>query len=113
MRELIADGERLVLPALVLYEWRRGPRGAEELAAQEALFPTDAALPFGPEQAAMAARLYRTADVSGSPVRIGREVEAEVMGERSPDLTSHRRIGDMARFATDLVRGDARHIDRP
>lgn len=60
MRELIASGERLVLPALVLYEWWRGPRRAAELAAQEALFPTDAALSFGPDQAATAARLYRT-----------------------------------------------------
>jgi predicted nucleic acid-binding protein len=60
MRELIASGERLVLPALVLYEWWRGPRRAEELAAQEALFPAEAAVSFGPDQAATAARLYRT-----------------------------------------------------
>ena len=60
MRQLIADGERLVLPALVLYEWWRGPRLAEELAAQEALFPTNAALPFDAEHAADAARVYRT-----------------------------------------------------
>jgi predicted nucleic acid-binding protein len=60
MRELIASGERLVLPALALYEWWRGPRLAEELAAQEALFPTDAALPFGAEEAATASRLYRS-----------------------------------------------------
>jgi predicted nucleic acid-binding protein len=60
MRELISSGERLVLPALVLYEWWRGPRRAEELAAQEALFPAEAALPFGHDQAATAARLYRT-----------------------------------------------------
>ena len=59
MREFIAEGERLVLPALVLYEWWRGPRQPEELAAQEALFASDAALLFGAEQAATAARLYR------------------------------------------------------
>ena len=58
MRALIEAGERLVLPTLVLYEWWRGPRRPEELAAQEALFPADSALPFGVAQAAAAARLY-------------------------------------------------------
>lgn len=59
MRMLIEDGERLVLPALVLYEWWRGPRSPAELDAQEALFPADEALPFGHDQAGLAARLYR------------------------------------------------------
>lgn len=58
MRTTIAEGHRIVLPALVLYEWLRGPRTPEELAAQEALFPTDSALAFGPEEASVAARLY-------------------------------------------------------
>ncbi len=58
MRRLIADGERLMLPALVLYEWWRGPRRNEELIAQEALFPSEEALAFGHEQAAVASRLY-------------------------------------------------------
>lgn len=51
MRSLIEDGERLALPTLVLYEWWRGPRQSEELAAQEALFPSETSLPFGVEQA--------------------------------------------------------------
>jgi predicted nucleic acid-binding protein len=59
MRQLLTVGERLLLPALVLYEWWRGPRREEELIAQEALFPRDEALPFGPDEAALAARLYR------------------------------------------------------
>lgn len=59
MRELIAKGERLTLPTLVLYEWWRGPRWPEELSAQEALFPSEDALPFGVEQAQLAAGLYR------------------------------------------------------
>lgn len=59
MRALIEAGERLALPTLVLYEWWRGPRRPEELAAQEALFPEDAALSFDLEQAQVAARLYR------------------------------------------------------
>ena len=59
MRALIEEGERLAVPTLVLYEWWRGPRQSEELAAQEALFPTETALPFGVEQAEVASRLYR------------------------------------------------------
>lgn len=58
LRALIEDGERLVLPALVLYEWWRGPRQPEELAAQEALLPSAEALPFGTEEAELASRLY-------------------------------------------------------
>lgn len=60
LREVIERGERLLLPALVLYEWLRGPRLPQELRAQEALLPSDAALPFGPDEAAAAARLYAT-----------------------------------------------------
>ncbi len=60
LRALIADGERLLLPALVLYEWWRGPRQPEELAAQEALLPSADALPFGAPEAELASRLYRT-----------------------------------------------------
>ncbi len=70
MRMLIEDGERLVLPALVLYEWWRGPRSPEELDAQEALFPAAEALPFGHEQAGLAARLYQEV-----PRPRGREVD--------------------------------------
>lgn len=59
MRSLIAEGERLLLPCLVVYEWLRGPRTEQELSAQEALMPTSAALPFGNREAAVAAGLYR------------------------------------------------------
>lgn len=57
---LTSQGHRLMLPAIVVYEWQRGPRTAEELAAQEELFPSEAAVAFGPAEAAVAARLYRT-----------------------------------------------------
>ncbi len=60
LRQAIEDGERILVPALVLYEWLRGPRLPEELAAQEALFPGHSALPFGCQEAALSARLYRT-----------------------------------------------------
>jgi len=58
LRRAIENGERLLLPSLVLYEWLRGPRLPEELAAQDALFPAAAALPFGPAEAARAAHLH-------------------------------------------------------
>ena len=58
LRRAIERGERLLVPSLVLYEWLRGPRLAEELATQEALFPRGSALPFGPREADVAAGLY-------------------------------------------------------
>lgn len=58
LRATIEQGERILLPALVLYEWLRGPRRETELRAQEALFPRESAVVFGPEEAALAARLY-------------------------------------------------------
>ncbi len=58
LRRAIEQGERVVLPSLVLYEWLRGPRRREELVAQEALFPAVDAIPFGPAEAARAARVY-------------------------------------------------------
>ena len=58
LREAIERGERLLLPALVLYEWLRGPRRPEELAAQEALFPRESAVAFTFQEAAHAASIY-------------------------------------------------------
>lgn len=60
IREALAEGHRILLPALVLYEWRRGPRLSEELVAQEALFPATLAIPFGAEEAMLSADLYRS-----------------------------------------------------
>lgn len=59
LRDAIAEGERLLIPSVVLYEWLRGPRLGEELAVQAALFPGETALPFGPLEAALAADLYK------------------------------------------------------
>ena len=73
LRRAFEAGERIVLPTLVLYEWRRGPRLPEELAAQEALLPSDETLPFGPEEAALAADLYRRL-----PRPRGREVDLAI-----------------------------------
>jgi predicted nucleic acid-binding protein len=73
LRQPIADGERLLLPSLVLYEWLRGPRLPEELAAQEALFPASIAVPFGPAEAARAAQLYVSL-----PKGRGREIDLAI-----------------------------------
>jgi predicted nucleic acid-binding protein len=58
---IAGEGHRLSLSALVLYEWLRGPRRRDELAAQEELFPRPRVVPFGPAQAAVAAKLYASA----------------------------------------------------
>lgn len=60
LRDWIENRERILLSALVLSEWFRGPRLPEELEAQEALFPSALSVPFGPHEAAVAADLYRT-----------------------------------------------------
>ena len=55
---LTEQGERLALSTIVLYEWLRGPRTLAELSAKEELFPREAAVAFGAEEAAVGARLY-------------------------------------------------------
>ena len=60
LREAIEQGERILIPSLVLYEWLRGPRFPQEVETQEALFPRGEALAFGAEESALAARLYRS-----------------------------------------------------
>jgi predicted nucleic acid-binding protein len=59
LRRTAEEGERMGVSTLVLYEWLRGPRTSAELAAQEALFPAEAAVPFRAAEALIAARLYR------------------------------------------------------
>ena len=73
LRGAIEAGERLLLPGLVVYEWLRGPRIEAELAAQQALLPSEQALPFGPAEAAAAADLYRAVDEPR-----GREVDIAI-----------------------------------
>jgi predicted nucleic acid-binding protein len=73
LRRAIESGDRIALSALVLYEWQRGPRRQEELAAQEALWPAAAAIAFGPDEAATAAHLYRSIRA-----RRGREIDLAI-----------------------------------
>ena len=89
LRRAIERGERLLLPSLVLYEWLRGPRLPEELAAQEALFPATAAVPFGPVEAARAARLYvRLARSRGREIDLAIAASALTLGARLWTLNS-------------------------
>jgi predicted nucleic acid-binding protein len=56
---LVDEGHRLGMSAIVFFEWLRGPRTAVELAAQEALFPEEAIVPFGANEARLAAQVYK------------------------------------------------------
>lgn len=60
LRRAVESGERLALSTLVIYEWMRGPRIPPEVALQEALFPSEGAISFEPEDALLSARLYRS-----------------------------------------------------
>jgi predicted nucleic acid-binding protein len=73
LARLVHEGHRLTLSTIVLYEWLRGPRTPAELGAQQDLFPPEAAVPFGSEEAALAARLYRE-----RPRARGREVDLAI-----------------------------------
>jgi len=73
LRSAIERGERLLLPSIVLYEWLRGPRMKAELEAQEVLFPSKSAVPFGPNEAIAASRLYKSL-----PRPRGREVDIAI-----------------------------------
>ncbi len=54
-----ASGERLRIPSLVAYEWLRGPRTPAERDASLRLFPPEEWIPFGADEAEVAAELYR------------------------------------------------------
>lgn len=73
LRQAIAQGERIAIPTLVLYEWLRGPRTPTELEAQEALFPAGQAIPFATDEAITAAELYREVERAR-----GREIDLAI-----------------------------------
>jgi predicted nucleic acid-binding protein len=60
LRRAFEQGEEILLPALVVYEWLRGPRIVEELDAVDRLFPMRSTVVFGAEEAALSAKLYRS-----------------------------------------------------
>lgn len=59
LQGLLLQRERIAVPALVFYEFLRGPRTSAELALQEVWFPMDKALTFGSAEATISAKLYR------------------------------------------------------
>ena len=61
LERAVAAGHVIGVSALVLYEWFRGPRTAQEIDAQESLWPAAEARPFGPAEAERAAEMYRLA----------------------------------------------------
>lgn len=73
MIDLTTEGHRLMLSSIVLYEWLRGPRTPAELAAQEELFPSETAVPFGVAEATLASTWYRQL-----PRARGRELDLAV-----------------------------------
>lgn len=56
---LVEQGHPIAISSLVFFEWKRGPRARAELAAQEALLPTESVVAFDGAAAALAADLYR------------------------------------------------------
>jgi len=58
LRRLMSS-DQILVPAIVLYEWLRGPRTPAELNHQEAALPTAASIPFGHAEASIAAQIYR------------------------------------------------------
>jgi predicted nucleic acid-binding protein len=59
LRRFFADGERLGISTIVLYEWWRGPRTRAELEDQETFFRSTQAFPLGWNEAAIAAKIHR------------------------------------------------------
>jgi predicted nucleic acid-binding protein len=59
LRDLLDAGERISFSTPVLFEWHRGLRFSEQIDAQEALFPSPEAIPFGPQEALLAADIYK------------------------------------------------------
>jgi predicted nucleic acid-binding protein len=89
IRGSLAEGEQMLVPTLVLYEWLRGPRVPEELAAQEALFPAKSAISFGPAEATVSANLYRAVGRSrGREIDLG--IAACAIAREAPLWTLNR-----------------------
>jgi predicted nucleic acid-binding protein len=60
LQRTIAAGHVIACSTLVLYEWLRGPRTADEVNDQERLLPAAGTHPFGAIEAAVAAEMYRS-----------------------------------------------------
>ncbi len=58
-RRMVDEGQGVAISSVVLFEWLRGPRTAEELLAQGTAFDETSIVSFGRAEARQAARLYR------------------------------------------------------
>jgi predicted nucleic acid-binding protein len=102
LRRVVADGMRLAVSSLVLYEWRRGPRVEMELALESALLGSDAVVDFGEVEARLAANLYqkmrrargRELDIASAACALGRSALLWTLNPRDfhdiPGLELHR-----------------------
>ena len=70
MMMAVDRGERMLLSSITLSEWLRGPRTQAQLNVQRGLFPKESIVSFDAEDAAIAARLYRSL-----PRSRGREID--------------------------------------
>jgi predicted nucleic acid-binding protein len=59
LERAVAAGHVIGIATLVLYEWHRGPRTAQELSDQESLLPASEARAFGSVEATRATDVYR------------------------------------------------------
>ena len=57
LHSTLARVNRMRIPSLALFEGRCGPRMPSELALQEALFPSEEAIPFGSSEVIQVAEL--------------------------------------------------------
>jgi predicted nucleic acid-binding protein len=69
--------EGIALSVLVIYEWLRGPRTEREVAMQEYLLPSSAAIPFSLEDAVLSADIYRSIRRTGGRAR-SREIDIAI-----------------------------------
>jgi predicted nucleic acid-binding protein len=102
LRLIVADGIRIAVSSLVLYEWRRGPRVEMELALESALLGPDAVVDFGEVEARLAADLYqkvtrargRELDIAIAACALGRSAPLWTLNPRDfqdiPGLVMHR-----------------------
>jgi predicted nucleic acid-binding protein len=103
LRRVFERGERVVVPALVYYEWLRGPRLPQELALAERLFPRESAIVFGPAESALSAKRYgsvrrprgREMDLAIAACAIAREAELWTLNPADfRDIPGLRLYGD-------------------
>jgi predicted nucleic acid-binding protein len=103
LRRVFERGERILLPALVYYEWLRGPRLPQELALEERLFPRQSAIVFGLAEARLSAKLYgsvrhprgREIDLAIAACAMAREAELWTLNPADlRDIPGLRLYGD-------------------